>query len=190
MKELEIQASQLQEKRSLMRSHYVTICLACGIGALVAPLVLAALDQKSSAVRPSEATATAAQGRYIVAVGGCNNCHTPGFTEANGKTPESDWLAGTNVGYYGPWGTTYPPNLRLFVAGVSSEDAWVKFAHDLKTLPPMPWWVLHEMRDSDLRDMYRLIKDLGPKGQDAPPDRPPGQKPKVPYVEFVLKAGG
>ncbi len=172
-----------------MRSRYVTVCLACGVGALIAPLVLAALDQKSPATKPSETTPHVAQGHYILMMGGCNDCHTPGFTEANGKTPESDWLTGTNVGYHGPWGTSYPTNLRLFVAGVSSEDAWVKFARDLETLPPMPWWALREMRVSDLRDMYRLIKELGPKGEQTPADLPPGQKPKVPYVEFVLKPG-
>jgi len=51
------------------------------------------------------------------------------------------------------------------------------------------WWLLHEMRKSDLRDMYRLIKSLGPKGVKAPDDLPPGQKPKMPYMEFVLKSG-
>ena len=63
----------------------------------------------------------------------------------------------------------------------------MKFARDLKTLPPMPWWVLREMRESDLRDMYHLIRSLGPKGPDAPTDLAPDQKPKPSYVAFVLK---
>jgi hypothetical protein len=51
----------------------------------------------------------------------------------------------------------------------------------------MPWWILHEMHESDLRGMYRLIKSLGPKGGNAPTDLTPDRKPKPPYVAFVLK---
>ena len=126
------------------------------------------------------------QGRYITVIGGCNDCHTPGFAEANGKTPESDWLTGSNTGYYGPWGTSYPTNLRLLV-GTMSEEAWVKLARELKTPPPMPWWVMHEMHEPDLRAMYRLIRDLGPKGKNAPADLAPEQKLAPPYVAWVLK---
>jgi hypothetical protein len=69
------------------------------------------------------------------------------------------------------------------------EETWVKFARELKTVPPMPWWVLHEMHESDLRDMYGPTKGLGPKGRTAPADLPPEQKPQPPYVAFVLTSG-
>jgi len=101
--------------------------------------------------------------------------------------PETDWLTGNATGYYGPWGTTYPINLRLLIPTMS-EEVWLKFARELKTPPPMPWWVLHEIHEPDLRAMYRFIKGLGPKGENAPADLPPDQKPNPPYVHFVLKA--
>jgi hypothetical protein len=34
------------------------------------------------------------RGRYIIAISGCNDCHTPGFLLNGGKTPEKDWLTG------------------------------------------------------------------------------------------------
>ena len=97
---------------------------------------------------------------------------------------ESDWLTGELVGWYGPWGTTYATNLRLFMQGLS-EDSWVKFSRAIKARPAMPWWELREMRDQDLRAIYVFIKRLGPKGVNVPAYLPPNQKPKPPYFEFV-----
>ena len=63
-----------------------------------------------------------ARGRYLVVVSGCNDCHTPGYMENGGpKLPEKDWLTGVQVGYQGPWGTTYPSNLRLVINGMSES---------------------------------------------------------------------
>ncbi|MEJ2396973.1 MAG: cytochrome C, partial [Gammaproteobacteria bacterium] len=28
------------------------------------------------------------RGRYLVRIGGCNDCHTAGYAESGGKTPE------------------------------------------------------------------------------------------------------
>lgn len=42
-----------------------------------------------------------ARGRYLVKLGGCNDCHTPGYAQAGGKMPESDWLTGNPVGLRG-----------------------------------------------------------------------------------------
>ncbi len=33
----------------------------------------------------------------------------------------------------------------------------------------MAWWVLHEMKEQDLRAILLFIKNLGPKGVNAPP---------------------
>jgi len=67
------------------------------------------------------------RGRYIVEVGACNDCHTAGYAEADRKAPESERLKGDMLGYRGPWGTTYPTNLRLSI-GKMTEDQWVKYA--------------------------------------------------------------
>jgi mono/diheme cytochrome c family protein len=136
------------------------------------------------ALGSSKALPQVAQGRYLVMMFGCNDCHTHGYLRSEGKVPEADWLTGESVGWYGPWGTTYPINLRLFMQYLS-EDAWIKFSRAVKSRPAMPWWELHEMKEQDLRAIYLFIKHLGPKGVNAPAYLPSNQKPKPPYFEFV-----
>jgi len=124
-----------------------------------------------------------ARGRYLVMIGGCNDCHTAGFAQSGAKVPEAEWLKGDAVGYRGPWGTTYPANLRLYMQKFT-EAEWVKAAKSLKTRPPMPWWAMHEMTEPDLRAMYRFVRQLGAPGNPAPAYLPPGTAPKPPYIEF------
>lgn len=123
------------------------------------------------------------RGRYLVGIAGCNDCHTPGFAEKGGRVPESEWLTGDALGWRGPWGTTYAPNLRLYMQGLS-EDEWVKKASTLSTRPPMPWFNLHRMSKSDLRAMYRYVRHLGPAGKPAPEYVSPDRVPPQPYVQF------
>ena len=37
------------------------------------------------------------RGRYLVQIGGCNDCHTPGYANANGKVDEKLWLTGDKL---------------------------------------------------------------------------------------------
>ncbi|HWD17019.1 MAG TPA: cytochrome C, partial [Casimicrobiaceae bacterium] len=64
------------------------------------------------------------------------------------------------------------------------EKAWVEKAKHLTARPPMPFWALNTMTDSDLRAIYRYVRALGPAGQEAPAYVPPGQEPKGPVVKF------
>src|SRR5215470_20240312 len=94
-----------------------------------------------------------ARGRYMVVTGHCNNCHTAGYQQSSGRTPEKDWLTGRDIGHRGPWGTTYPANLRINVNRMS-EPEWVAYAANLKNVPAMPWWSLRDTATEDLRAMY------------------------------------
>lgn len=123
------------------------------------------------------------RGRYLVRVGGCNDCHTAGYAESGGKTPESKWLEGNPVGFQGPWGTTYPSNLRLYMHKISLKQ-WMKVAR--KPLrPPMPWFNLRIMSNTDLHAIYAFIRHLGPAGKPAPAYVAPGHHPISPYIVFV-----
>ncbi len=123
------------------------------------------------------------RGRYLVTLGGCNDCHTAGYIESGGKTPEADWLTGAAVGFQGPWGTTYPANLRARMQTLT-EDAWLQLAR-APMRPPMPWFNLAKASDADLRAMYRYIRSLGAKGAPVPAYAPPGQPVTTPYIVFV-----
>lgn len=125
-----------------------------------------------------------AAGRYLVRIGGCNDCHTPGFMQNPSAIPESQWLTGVPVGWQGPWGTTYAGNLRLFAQQID-EDAWVKYLHARTARPPMPWTAVNAMSEDDLRAMYAYIKSLGPAGELAPAYIPPGEEPKTPFLQLM-----
>jgi len=138
------------------------------------------------AVVPAQASSPNSEhGRYLVLVGGCNDCHTPGFAETGGRTPQSDWLVGSPVGFSGPWGTTYPGNLRL-LARTLTEQQWIALAR-APMRPPMPSPSLNAMSDKDLGAMYRFIRGLGAKGEAAPAYVPPGGPVATPYIDFVPK---
>jgi len=130
-----------------------------------------------------DGAASIERGRYLVTIGGCNDCHTAGYAERAGKIPESEWLAGVPVGFNGPWGTSYPANLRL-VASRLDEQQFIARARS-QMLPPMPWFNLVNTSDADMQSIYRFIASLGPTGVDTPAYVAPGETPKTPYIVFV-----
>jgi mono/diheme cytochrome c family protein len=123
------------------------------------------------------------RGRYLVTLAGCNDCHTPGFMEKGPEVPEGQWLTGLGIGFSGPWGTTYPANLRRIVASIT-EEQWMVRAR-VTRLPPMPSYALQSMTDEDLRAVYRYVRSLGPAGEDAPAYVAPGGKVDTPFFDFV-----
>jgi mono/diheme cytochrome c family protein len=125
------------------------------------------------------------RGKYLVKITGCNDCHTPRYAGAGGQVPEAQWLVGDKLGWRGPWGTTYPINLRLYMQDIS-EDRWVHLAKTRRTRPPMPWFALRDMTEHDLRAIYQFIRSLGPAGEVAPAYVPPEKVPQPPYVQFPV----
>ncbi len=99
---------------------------------------------------------------------------------AGGNIDEKAWLTGDKVGCAGPWGTTYPSNLRLMLAKMT-EDEWVRTAEDAQ-YPPADALVraARDMAESDLRALHRYVRHLGPAGEAAPAFLPPGQPRKAP----------
>lgn len=165
-----------------------------GVAALFGTLLLAgcaaAAEETPAAVESAAPVVTAATpedaGRYIALVGGCNDCHTEGYLESMGEVPESSWLSGSVVGFRGPWGTTYPANLRLSVVNMT-EDQWVETLRTRKGLPPMPWPNVNQMTEADARALYRYITSLGPTGSPAPTNLAPNVEPTTPWFDFVPK---
>ena len=126
------------------------------------------------------------RGRYLVSVGGCNDCHTAQFAETGGQIPETQRLIGVPVGFSGPWGVSYPANLRL-TAARQDEDAWMVRVR-AGGLPPMPWTALQAMTDADLRSVYRYLRHLGPAGDETPAALQPGAPIPTPHFVFVPQA--
>lgn len=144
---------------------------------------LAAASAQGAEPKAADKARQIERGRYLNIVGNCNDCHSAGYPQSGGKTPEKEWLLGDDLGFRGPWGTTYAPNLRQNLARMT-EDQWVHFAKNLKTRPPMPWFTLNLWNDADLRAFYRYVRHLGPAGKPAPAALPPGQMPKGPFLQW------
>lgn len=156
---------------------------ACSRPAAAAPTAEAKMTDVEHIAAASQIDA----GRYLVKIGGCNDCHTPGYVETlamGGKAPaEETWLLGGDVGYGGPWGVSYPANLRISLANMT-EDEFVTLAREGRGRPPMPWPSLQAMSDADLKAIYAYIVYLGPAGKAAPAALSPGVEPDRPYLNF------
>ncbi|HEX4298335.1 MAG TPA: c-type cytochrome [Devosia sp.] len=150
-------------------------------------LKLGLLAVAALAFAPAAAMAddvSVANGLRISIVGGCNDCHTVGYAESNGKIDPDAALKGNPVGYGGPWGVNYAKNLRIDAAKMS-EDDWVKFLQTFQAGPPMPWYNVHAFSEAEMRSLYQYIKSLGAPGDPAPADVPPGQKPTTPFITMA-----
>ena len=156
-------------------AKFLVLAVALGLAAGASATDRAPQDAKAKSLE---------RGRYLIATAGCNDCHTAGFIPSAGKVPEKEWLKGDAVGYRGPWGTTYPSNLRLVLAPMT-EAQWLARARS-EMRPPMPWFNLRDMSDADVIAIYRYLRHLGPAGERGPAALPPGQEPPLPYVAWVL----
>lgn len=127
------------------------------------------------------------RGRYLVRIGGCNDCHTAGYAAKAGQVPEQEWLLGDSTAHEGPWGTSFPTNLRLTMLRYNDQD-WLEHAHTFAARPPMPWFTMREMSDQDLLAILRFVQWLGPKGEPAPPALPPGETWVGPVVRYSVSS--
>jgi len=172
-----------------MKQHWVAAGLAMALAFANVPVTAHAAHAKPGSPGADAPKASAAQirrGRYMLTVGSCNDCHTAGFAPSDGKVAEKDWLLGSGpLGFRGPWGTTYAPNLRASMSKMT-EGEWVKYAKALKTRPPMPWFNLNHWSDADLRAFYQYVKQLGPAGESTTNYVPPDKEPPMPYVQWLM----
>lgn len=153
----------------------------------IALLITMGCEKKQIGVQPESNVMSVAdqveKGRYLIITSGCNDCHTDGFMQ-NPDIPEGDWLTGSALGWQGPWGTTYPPNLRLTVQNLT-EQQWVEMLKTRKGMPPMPWPSVNGLKEDDAKALYAYIKSMGAKGERAPLALGPGVQPQTPYLSMM-----
>jgi mono/diheme cytochrome c family protein len=154
--------------------------LILGTLAVASLLTAAAVERRGAG---TDASDDIARGKYLAMIAGCNDCHTPGYMMTAGKVDEKVWLTGEALGWSGPWGTTYPSNLRLLVQNMTA-DQFMTHARSPQRRPPMPWFALRDMTDADVKAIYAFLKHLGPAGKPAPAYLPPGQQAQGPVVVF------
>jgi mono/diheme cytochrome c family protein len=103
------------------------------------------------AAKPQDKGARAAHGKYLVTIGGCNDCHTP--MKMGPKGPEPDltrllsghpanahlppppklgpgpWFVGAFTAWSGPWGISYSANLTPdsnIGLGIWTEETFIR----------------------------------------------------------------
>jgi mono/diheme cytochrome c family protein len=168
-----------------MKTDYFTITIVCsGILFGVFGLTRAATKKAGEPATAAAKADPVVRGRYLIKTSGCNDCHTPRFMELGDKVPESEWLTGSSMGWRGPWGTSYPGNLRRHMAAHKDVDLWIKMVRGRNGLPPMPWPSLHAMTDEDLKAVHAYISSLEVKGDFTPAPVPPDKEPSTPYLNL------
>ncbi len=143
-------------------------------------LALACVSAIPLAAQAASGDVSVERGLQVSVTGGCHDCHTAGYNESGGKIDPAKALKGTAIGWLGPWGTTYPANILIKLKPMSQDD-FVQYAKSFTARPPMPFYNVHAMDESDLRSFFLYVKSLGDPGDPMPEYVPPGQEPKTPY---------
>jgi mono/diheme cytochrome c family protein len=132
----------------------------------------------------ADTVATAEHGAYLATIAGCHDCHTPGAFY--GQPDFQRALSGSELGWMGPWGTSYARNLtpdQETGIGAWSEDDIIRALQtgkrpdgsDLR--PPMPWPDFAHMNRRDVRSLAMYLKSIVPVSHKVPDALPPGPMP-------------
>jgi mono/diheme cytochrome c family protein len=154
---------------------------ACAAVAALVVLASCAKEEPKTAAAP--AMSPVERGEYLAWVTGCHDCHTPGGMYG---TPDmSRKLSGSELGWEGPWGVTYPRNLTpdpgTGIAAWSEADIVTairtgKRPDGTAIQPPMPWPDFSHLTDEDAMALAAYLKSLPPVTHKAPDRLAPGVK--------------
>jgi mono/diheme cytochrome c family protein len=136
-------------------------------------------------------TAQVKRGEYLVTLGGCNDCHTPGYFF--GKPDKSRLLGGSEVGFAIPdLGVFHGPNLtpdsETGLGNWSADEIVAAITKgqrpDGRILAPiMPWHAFANLTRQDAYAIAAFLKSLPPVRNKVPGPFGPNEKP----TSFVMK---
>ncbi len=131
------------------------------------------------------------RGKYLVALGGCNDCHTPGYFL--GKPDPKRFLGGSEVGFEIPdLGVSYGPNLtpdretglgQWSMEEIATAITNGKRPDGRELAPSMPWKAFANLTRQDALAIATYLKSLPPMKNKVPGPFGPNQKP----TSFVMK---
>ncbi|UYN93401.1 MAG: c-type cytochrome [Enhydrobacter sp.] len=153
--------------------------------------ILVALVALAAAIPANAQSGAAARGKYLVTLGGCTDCHTPGHFF--GKPDMAKFLGGSEVGFEIPGlGVFHGPNLTPDKeTGLGGwTDAQVVTAlqtgarPDGRMLAPiMPYHALASLTKDDVNAMVAYLRSLPPVKNKVPGPFGPTETP----TSFVMK---
>ncbi len=145
-----------------------------------------------AAIDPAAAQqAQAERGKYLVAIAGCNDCHTPGYFF--GKPEMNRYLGGSEVGFEIPGlGVFHGPNLtpdpetglgKWSIGEIVTALQTGKRPDGRELAPIMPWRAFANLTKDDATAIAVFLKSLPPVKNKVPGPFGPNEKPTA----FVMK---
>ena len=165
-----------------------TVCLAL---ALVSAASCSMPAAKRAEEKPAGTMTPLERGEYLATIGGCHDCHTPGTLY--GGPDFGRKLAGSELGWRGPWGVSYASNLtpddetglggwtnieieRALRSGVKKDGTPIA--------PPMPWPSTSKLTTDDMSSLIAYLKSLPPIHHKVPDRVAPNGLAQGPTLEF------
>jgi len=125
-----------------------------------------------------------ARGKYLVTLGGCNDCHTPGYFFGNPDM--SRFLGGSDVGFEIPGqgvfvGRNITPDKETGIGSWTPEQIVTAIQTgkrpDGRILAPiMPWHAFAKLTADDALAIAAFLQGLNPVSNQVPGPFKPGEK--------------
>ncbi|HEU4725952.1 MAG TPA: cytochrome c [Candidatus Eisenbacteria bacterium] len=132
-----------------------------------------------------------ARGKQISYTSACHDCHSPGGLY--GAPDTTRMLSGSELGWEGPWGVSFPrnltPDMETGIGSWSEEDIVTAIRTGIRPdhtplMPPMPWPMYAHLSDEDAHALAAFLKSLPPVVHKMPDRIPPGTAATVARVTF------
>jgi mono/diheme cytochrome c family protein len=156
--------------------------LVCGVAAAAAAVTLMLLNPPRAV---GAGNAQVERGRYLVGLGGCNDCHTPGYFF--GKPDQARFLGGSEVGFEIPdLGVFHGPNLtpdrdtgldKWSTVEIATAITKGKRPDGRILAPIMPWHAFSNLTPEDVQAIAVFLKSLPPVVNKVPGPFGPIEKP-------------
>ncbi len=149
-----------------------------------------------TSIAASAADSQIERGKYLVILGGCSDCHTPGYFL--GKPDMSRFLGGSDVGFTIPGlgafvGRNLTPDKDTGLGNWTTEQIITAFTTAVRPdgrrlAPIMPSDALSHLTPEDAQAIAAYLKSLPPVRNEVPGPFGPNEKPST--LVFVIVPGG
>ena len=130
-----------------------------------------------------------ARGQYLVTIMDCTGCHTGG--SLIGQPDPQRFLSGSEIGFGGPFGVVFPPNLtsdkETGLGNWTDEQILAAIKEGRRPdgrvlVPVMPWPSYAMLTDDDAQALVAYLRSLKPVSFRTPAPVAPGDKSTAPFL--------